>query len=223
MCSNSDALHIHTCTSRVRHESQSNEAGSLRSTSLAKTGEENAQQNISKARRTAYSLFASGLHGHNGIGPLRFLHLIKIHILPVLLYGLEIVQLNKGHIDQIELYQKKLIKQILSVPVNTSDTAVYILSALLPISMHNLIKIYHVHIWQETTTFFTYHVFVTWVAWVTRVAGTEIPKLAFLCLFFIFFMHFHDCSYIFCLFVINLITISTFLFEFHCIFTPGKD
>ena len=56
-------------------------------------------------------------------------------LLPVLLYGLEIVQLNKGSIDQLELYQKKLIKQILSVPVNTPDTAVYILhvSALLPI------------------------------------------------------------------------------------------
>ena len=33
--------------------------GIKRSTSLAKTGEENVQQNISKARRTASSLFAS--------------------------------------------------------------------------------------------------------------------------------------------------------------------
>ena len=107
--------------------------GIKRSTSLAKTGEENIQQNISKARRTAYSLFASGLRGHNGLDPLTSLHLIKIYILPVLIYGLEIVQLNKGNIDQLELYQKKLIKQILSVPVNTPDTAVYILSGLLPI------------------------------------------------------------------------------------------
>ena len=38
--------------------------GIKRSTSLAKTGDENVQHNITKARRTAYSLFASGLHGH---------------------------------------------------------------------------------------------------------------------------------------------------------------
>ena len=79
------------------------------------------------------------------------------------------------------------------------------------------------HIWQETTTFFTYHVFVTWVAWVTRVAGTEIPKLAFLCCFFIFSCIFMIVELYLFLFVINLITTSTFLFEFHCIFTPGKD
>ena len=54
--------------------------GIKRSTSLAKTGEENIQQNIWKARRTAYSLFASGLHGHNGLDSLTSLHLIKIYI-----------------------------------------------------------------------------------------------------------------------------------------------
>ena len=84
-------------------------------------------------RRTAYSLFAFGLHGHNGLDPLTSLHLIKTYILPALLYGLEIVQLNKGNIDQLELYQKKLIKQILFVPVKTPGTAMYILSGLLPI------------------------------------------------------------------------------------------
>ena len=36
----------------------------------------------------------------------------------MLLYGLEIIQLNKQQIEQLELYQKKLIKQILSVQCN---------------------------------------------------------------------------------------------------------
>ena len=51
----------------------------------------------------------------------------------MLLYGLEIIQLNKSQIEQLELYQKKLVKQILSVPTNTPDAAVYILSGLLPV------------------------------------------------------------------------------------------
>ena len=43
------------------------------------------------------------------------------------------VRLNKSQMEQLELYQKKLVKQILSVPTNTSDAAVYILSGLLPV------------------------------------------------------------------------------------------
>ena len=43
---------------------------------LGKTGDENVQHNITKARRTAYSLFASGLHGHNGLDPLTSFYLI---------------------------------------------------------------------------------------------------------------------------------------------------
>ena len=50
----------------------------------------------------------------------------------MLLYGLEIIQLNKHQIEQPELYQKKLVKQILSVPTNTHNAAVYILSGFLP-------------------------------------------------------------------------------------------
>ena len=51
----------------------------------------------------------------------------------MLLYGLEIIQLNKSQLEQLELYQKKLVKQILSVPTYTPDAAVYILSGLLPV------------------------------------------------------------------------------------------
>ena len=51
----------------------------------------------------------------------------------MLLYGLEIIQLNKNQIEQLELYQKKLVKQLLSVPTNTPVAAVYILSGQLPI------------------------------------------------------------------------------------------
>ena len=68
-----------------------------------------------------------------GLDPQTSFHLVKIYILPVLLYGLEIIQLNKNQLEQLELYQKKLIKQILSVPTNTPDAAVYILSGLLPV------------------------------------------------------------------------------------------
>ena len=107
--------------------------GIKRGITTNRTGDENVNQNINKARRTAYSLFASGLHGQNGLDPQTTIHLIRIYIIPVLLYGLEIVLLNKSQVDRLELYQKKLLKYVLSVSVNTPDAAVYILTGILPI------------------------------------------------------------------------------------------
>jgi hypothetical protein len=42
----------------------------------------NVEQNIKKARRTTYSLMASGLHGHNGLDPETSLQLYKTYVLP---------------------------------------------------------------------------------------------------------------------------------------------
>ena len=61
-------------------------------------------QNITKAKRTRYSLLSTGLHGENGLGVETSLHLLKIYVLPVLLYGLEIILPPKKHMAQLELF-----------------------------------------------------------------------------------------------------------------------
>jgi hypothetical protein len=61
----------------------------------------NVDENIKKARRSAYGLFSSGFHGYNGLDVDTMLHLYKIYILPVLLYGLELI-LPQG--PQLEPY-----------------------------------------------------------------------------------------------------------------------
>ena len=48
-------------------------------------------ENIKKARRTVYSLLSTCLHGENGLDPQTSLHIMKIFVLPVLLYGQEII------------------------------------------------------------------------------------------------------------------------------------
>lgn len=75
---------------------------------------------------------ASGFHGENG-DPMTPLHLMKTYISPILLYGLELIIPKGKLLDQLEIFQKKLLKQILSVPQNTSASAVYILSGFHPI------------------------------------------------------------------------------------------
>ena len=73
------------------------------------------------------------MHGQNGLDPATSLKLYNVYILPILTYGLEIILPNTKLIDKLELFHKKTIKQVLSLPSNVADPCVYILSGLLPV------------------------------------------------------------------------------------------
>ena len=104
--------------------------GILRS---ADTQESAVSHNIQKARRTVYSLMGSGLHGENGLDPETSIHLLQTYVLPVLVYGLEVVLPKTTLVEKLERTYKQFIKQILSLPVTVADPAVYILSGAIPI------------------------------------------------------------------------------------------
>ncbi|VDI27647.1 Hypothetical predicted protein [Mytilus galloprovincialis] len=99
------------------------------------------EENIKKARRTLYSLMGSGLHGTNGLDPETILTLVKTYVLPILTYGLEILIPKGKSLTTLNLYHKKLLKQLLSLSTNTADPAIYILSGMIPIEAELHIKI----------------------------------------------------------------------------------
>jgi hypothetical protein len=101
--------------------------GIIRTQSLKENMRANVDENITKARRSAYSLFGSGFHGYNGLDIDKMLHLFKIYVTPILLYGLELILPTANCLMQIENFQKKMLNQILSLPPNVADIAVYIL------------------------------------------------------------------------------------------------
>jgi hypothetical protein len=109
--------------------------GNIRTTSLKGNTTTNVEEYIKKARRSAYGLFSSGFHGYNGIDVDTMPHLCKIYILPVLLYGLELIFFlpQVPQLEQLEIAQKRLLKQILALPNSVADIAVYILTGILPI------------------------------------------------------------------------------------------
>ena len=107
--------------------------GIHRTKTISKNSELNVEENLKKARRVVYSLMSSGMHGHNGLDPETNLHLVKTYVLPVLLYGLELVLPCKTLINKLETYQKKMLKQILSLPTSTADVAIYVISGFLPV------------------------------------------------------------------------------------------
>ncbi|CAG2239659.1 unnamed protein product [Mytilus edulis] len=90
------------------------------------------EENLKKARRSLYSLMASGLHGENGLDPVTAISLVKTYILPVMLYGLETLLPSGKNLDLISKQYKKMLKQILSLTTNVADPAVYIISGQLP-------------------------------------------------------------------------------------------
>ena len=60
--------------------------GIQRSSTVKDTIMDTINKNITKARRTCYSLLSVGLHGNNGLDPVTSLHLIKTFVIPTLLY-----------------------------------------------------------------------------------------------------------------------------------------
>jgi hypothetical protein len=75
------------------------------------------------------------VNGHNGLDPETSLQLFKTYVLPILLYGMEILLPTKTHTAKMDLFQKKILKQILSLPKNAPDCAVYILTGMWPIEL----------------------------------------------------------------------------------------
>lgn len=124
---------IHLYDTPIPDVDSATHLGIKRATSLTLTSDNQVESNLDKARKALYSLLATGLHGSDSLDPESTIHLLKTYVLPILTYGLEILQLNKAQMLKIEKFQKKIVKQILRLPQNTGDAAVYILSGLLPI------------------------------------------------------------------------------------------
>ena len=85
------------------------------------------EERIKTARCTVYALMGAGLHGLNGVNPEVSISMWQTYVRPRLMYGLESV------ISKLELYQRKVLRQILHLPERVASCAIYILSGQLPL------------------------------------------------------------------------------------------
>lgn len=85
--------------------------GIIRTGTLKQNVTQNVEENIKKK---AYALLGIGFHGENGLDPETSIHLYKIYILPVLLYGMELITPKGLALEQLEKFQKKMLKQLVS-------------------------------------------------------------------------------------------------------------
>ena len=80
-----------------------------------------------------YSLAGAGLYGFNGVGPKVSLHLLKIYIVPILIYGLEALVLTRGDYQHLEKFYKTALRRIQHLPENTANPAIYLLLGCIPV------------------------------------------------------------------------------------------
>jgi hypothetical protein len=126
--------------------------GIIRTTCALDNIKENVDENMKKARRSANALFGCGFHGENGLDPETMMHLFKTYITPVLLYGMEVLIPKGKYLEQLNKFQKKMIKQLLSISSNTPDPAIYILTGLLPIEAQIHIRVGPYLVWEYVSS-----------------------------------------------------------------------
>jgi hypothetical protein len=89
--------------------------------------------NVETARKTAYALFGSGFHGTNGMNPAAAKIIWDLHILSRLIHGLEICKITERELAPAEVFCRDICKQLLGIPRNSANPAVYFLFGILPV------------------------------------------------------------------------------------------
>jgi hypothetical protein len=94
---------------------------------------ETVTSRIQTGRRVAYALMGAGLHGLNGVSPEVSMTLIKMYVLPAVMYGLDAMELGTGAYRELHAFQKNLLRQVQHLPHATAVPAIYLLSGCLPL------------------------------------------------------------------------------------------
>ncbi len=91
---------------------------------------------VKLARRTAYALMGTGLHGRNGLAANVSLKIYKCYVLPRMLYGIEAMNLDTKQLKELEQYHIRFLRQIQSLPDRTARCGVYILLGTVPMEAY---------------------------------------------------------------------------------------
>ena len=93
----------------------------------------NMRKKISLARRTLYSLVKTGVHGCNGLNPKTSYKIYQVYVLPMLLYGLEVLEINKTQMKHLTSFHLDTLWNIQSLPKRTVTAILYFILGALPL------------------------------------------------------------------------------------------
>ena len=107
--------------------------GLIRESNSKSINKQLIEDRIKTARNTAYALMGAGFHGINGVNLEVSFSIWQTYVRPRLLYGLESINLSKCDIQNLELYQRKVKRQLLHLPERVATSDIYVLSRQLPV------------------------------------------------------------------------------------------
>jgi hypothetical protein len=112
------------------------------------------EDRIKLPRRTIYALLGPGLHARRGMSPVVAYKLWKTYVIPLALYGIEIMNHAASDIIQLEKVQRKICRQIQGLPDRVANVATYRLLGVEPIEavIDKLILIFFGSILQNKDT-----------------------------------------------------------------------
>ena len=93
----------------------------------------NTDEKVNLGRRTAYSLMGAGFHGKSGLKQCIKADMWRKYVVPRLIYGLEVHNLRKKDLQQLEAFQRRNLKQLQGLPIRAPDTASLALIGMLPV------------------------------------------------------------------------------------------
>ena len=93
----------------------------------------NIEEKISTGRKTAYSLMRAGFNSVNGLKTCLNGHIWSTFVVPRLVYGLEVLTLQRKDIENLEMFQRKSLRQIQGLPDKTSNSITLALLGILPL------------------------------------------------------------------------------------------
>ena len=93
----------------------------------------NIEEKISIGRKTAYSLMGAGFHSVNGLKTCLNGHIWSTFVVPRLVYGLEVLTLQRKDIENLEMIQRKSLREIQGLPDKTSNSITLALLGILPL------------------------------------------------------------------------------------------
>ena len=64
-------------------------------------------ENIKKAKRTAYILMSARFHGYNGLDPSTSIHILQTYVIPTITYGLEVLIPDKKNSARLDIASLK--------------------------------------------------------------------------------------------------------------------
>ena len=126
-----DSLHLKMGNNTIELSPTTTHVGILR----AETRENNINidERLSLARRTLYALINTGVHGFNGLNPKVSVKIYQCYVIPRLLFGPEVLPLNKGQLDLLSKLHLDNLRKFQSLPLRVASCAVHLLLGTLPL------------------------------------------------------------------------------------------